>query len=310
MIFPTWLQRGDKVAVVAPSGNLTKELSFKFFEKYHLKVVAGKNLYLQNYRFAGTDEQRLQDLQQALDSTDIKAIFCARGGYGITRIIDQLDFSNFLQQPKWIIGYSDITALLLHAENSGIASIHASMVKEFSLPEYETSVKALFDVLFGKINPIHFQAYLYNRYGTAQATLTGGNLTMICNTIGTKNEINTNGKILFVEEIGEHLYQIDRMLVQLKRCGKLEKLAGLLIGHFTNTKDEPPYFGKTTEQIVQEVVQEYDYPVAFGFPVGHESPSLPVILGNSYQLVVNEKGSELSCLDLSNFQNLTSLSSI
>lgn len=293
MIFPAWLQRGDKVAVVATSGNLTKELSFKFFEKYHLQVVAGKNLYQQNYRFAGTDEERLQDLQNALNDPEIKAIFCARGGYGVTRFIDKLDFSNFLQHPKWVIGYSDITALLLQLENNGIVSIHATMVKEFDLPEYATSANTLFETLFGKIKPIYFQPNLLNRNGTAQATLTGGNLTMICNTIGTKSEINTDQKILFIEEIGEHLYHIDRMFVQLKRCGKLENLAGLLIGHFTNIKDEMPYFGKIIEQIIQELVKEYDYPVAFGFPAGHESPNLPIIFGNSYQLIVNEKRSEL-----------------
>jgi muramoyltetrapeptide carboxypeptidase len=277
---------------LSPSGYFPlqkAETCIQTLQQWGYVVQVGKTVGLQYHYFAGTDEERLQDLQQALDNPHLQAIFCARGGYGLSRIIDQLDFTAFMQHPKWVIGFSDITILHARLQRLGFPSLHAPMANAFNDGGVEkASVKSLKTVLSGK--PIHYTVapHAFNRPGNVTAPLVGGNLTIIAHLIGSVDCVDTANKILVIEDVGEYLYNIDRMLIQLKRAGMLQNLAGLLVGGFTDMKDTTIPFGKTVEEIVREHVAEYHYPVAFHFPVSHGEPNLAVKLGVLYQLSVSE----------------------
>jgi muramoyltetrapeptide carboxypeptidase len=240
--------------------------------------------------FSGTDEDRLKDFQQMIDDDEVKAVLCGRGGYGMGRIIDRIDFKKFKKNPKWIIGYSDITVLHTHLySNYYISSLHAPMAAAFNDAGYVNKyVQSLKCALEGKWAKYTCEGHELNRPGEAIGELVGGNLALLAHVIGTESDFKTKGRILFIEDLGEYLYNIDRMLYQLKRSGKLSKLAGLVIGGFTDMKDTERPFGKAVYEIIHDVIKEYDYPVCFGFPVSHEKENYALKVGVGYKLKVGK----------------------
>ena len=294
MKFPPYLQKGDTIGIVAPAGYMPVEkmqACIETLDQWGFTVEMGSTTHSQsdNY-FSGTDDERLDDLQQMLDNKHIKAILCARGGYGVSRIIDRLDFKKFSKRPKWIIGFSDITALHLHLyANLKIASLHAPMAAAFndgeSSNEYIASIK---DALEGKKASYECAGGPFNQAGIAEGELVGGNLTLLAHMIGMPSDFPTKSRILFLEDVGEYLYNVDRMLLQLKRAGKLDKLAGLVIGGFTDSKDTERPFGKHVYEIIHEQVKGYHFPVCFGFPVSHEKENVALKIGGRYELSVKE----------------------
>lgn len=293
MIFPSALKPGDKIAICAVARKVTlveMQPAIAVFQSWGLEVVLGQTLTADFHQFAGPDELRLADLQTLLDDPTIKAIIAARGGYGTTRLLDHLNFDTFRQAPKWVIGFSDITALLCHLHGLGCASIHSIMPALFARPGSAESIESLRQVLFGEA--ITYQAPLhdFNRCGIAEGTLIGGNISLLNTLIGTASDVDYTGKILFVEEIDEYLYSLDRLLVQLKRSGKLAQLAGLLVGHLTDMRDNLIPFGQTATEIIRAHTADYGYPVAFNFPTGHEPRNLALICGRAARLQVNNAG--------------------
>ncbi len=256
-------------------------------QEWGLKIVEGTTLKSQHHQFSASDQQRQQDLQAMLDNPEIKAIIAARGGYGCSRIIDQIDFTTFLKQPKWIVGFSDLTALHSHIQQLGVASIHGPMVKSMMLDGAEEARGKLKSMLFGKA--IHYRAPAdpLNRTGHAQGILAGGNLCLLSHLVGSSSDLDMSGKILFIEDVNEYLYNLDRMMLQLKRAGKLANLAGLIVGQFTDMKDnEDPAFGQNFSQIIAGHVAPYHYPVAHQFPAGHVAHNLPLCMGAPAHLEV------------------------
>ena len=291
---PSYLNVGDTIGIVCPAGymNLEKvQTCINTLQDWGYKVKTGKTLNSdsQNY-FSGTDEERLNDFQQMLDAAEVKAILCARGGYGIGRIIDQINFKRFKQNPKWIIGFSDVTILHSHIySNYKIATLHGPMASAFNDDGYKNEfVLSLKNAMEGKKIKYECAVHELNKRGEAIGELVGGNLTLLAHLTGSSSDIKTKGKILFLEDIGEYLYNIDRMLYQLKRSGKLNKLAGLIIGGFTDMKDTERPFGKTVYKTIDEAVKEYDYPVCFGFPVSHEKENYALKVGAGYKLKVGK----------------------
>lgn len=254
------------------------------------KVKMGKTVGHQFHYFSGTDEERLQDLQQMLDDPQVNAILCARGGYGCSRIVDKIDWRRFKKHPKWIIGFSDVT--VFHSTlftKLKIASLHAPMANAFNDGgATEMYVQSLKKALTGKKNHYTVKAHPLNRKGKAIGFLLGGNLSLLAHQLGTASDIHTRGAILFLEDVGEYLYNVDRMLLQLDRAGKLKHLAGLVFGGFTDNKDTSSPFGKTIEQILAERIAAYDFPVCFDFPVSHEKENVALKVGATYQLQVGK----------------------
>lgn len=292
------LSKGQTIGIVAPARKVDHEKlreGIQIIESWGLKVEPGKYCFEKdNSYLAAADADRLSDFHHMLDSPSIDAIFCARGGYGTTRILDQLDLSEFIKNPKWILGFSDITALHLRLHQLGVPSIHGCMPAQFSNPGYAVSVERLRQLLFSD-QPIEVlaDANHYNRSGVASGIIIGGNLSLVVDALGTSTEPDTAGKILVLEEIDEQLYKIDRMFTQLKRAGKLSQLAGLVIGHMTDLKDTELPFGQTIEELILDKVSEFNYPVGFDFPIGHESPNLPWRHSSSSRLVVTSEQSNL-----------------
>jgi muramoyltetrapeptide carboxypeptidase len=246
-----------------------------------------------HHQFGGDDEVRRQDFQQQLDDPTICAILCARGGYGTTRIIDGLDFSRFAQAPKWIAGFSDITTLNCHLLRRGHQSIHGVMPLLFHQEAGADSLESLRRVLFGEDIRYVAPAHPLNCFGTATGELVGGNLSILQTLTGTQSDVTTAGRILFLEDIDEYLYAIDRMLVHLDRTGKLVGLAGLLVGHFTNPQDNAVPYGQTPQEIIDHYASRYNFPVAYDFPVGHEPQNQALIVGRTARLTVDAAGSRL-----------------
>ena len=289
---PPYLKPGDTIGLVAPAG-------FMPFEKMQVCIEAlqnwGYNLSFgttthsesQNY-FSGTDEERLADLQQMLDDKNIKAIFCARGGYGLSRIIDKISFKKFRKHPKWIIGFSDVTILHTHIfSNYKIATLHAPMAAAFNEEGFnQPYLQSLKTALDGTLASYETASHKLNKEGKAKGVLIGGNLCLLAHLIGTASDINTKNKILFLEDIGEYLYNIDRLLIQLKRSGKFKKLVGLIIGGFTDSKDTERPFGLSPYEIIYEQVKEYNFPVCFDFPVSHGKENYALKIGGKYTLEV------------------------
>lgn len=301
---PPYLVVGDTIGITCPAGYITAkeiEAAVTQIKSWGFKVAIGNTVDKKDFTFGGTDEERLADLQQMLDDPSIKAIMCARGGYGAVRILDQLDFSAFKSSPKWLIGFSDITILHSHINaNYGIASIHSKMCNSFpsdwalAEPIQVETINSIHQALRG--DQMKYTApYIFdNRMGVATGELIGGNLRCIENLAGSKSEIDTDGKILFVEDTGEYLYSIDRMFYNLKRSGKLAKLKGLIIGGFKLKPEEGnDKFGKTLQQIVLEKVAGFDYPVCFDFPVGHQKANFALKCGVKHKLAVWESGTKL-----------------
>jgi muramoyltetrapeptide carboxypeptidase len=294
MQFPPYLQKGDTIGIVAPAGYMPVEkmqACIETLDAWGFTVEMGTTTHSQsNNYFSGTDEERLADLQQMMDNKKIKAILCARGGYGVSRIIDQLNFKRFRKKPKWIIGFSDITVLHAHLYSRyKIASLHAPMAAAFNDGEQDNPyVKSICRALVGEKADYRATGGPYNNTGTAEGELVGGNLALLAHLVGTPSDIKTKGRILFLEDVGEYLYNIDRMLLQLKRAGKLDHLSGLIIGGFTDTKDTERPFGKEVHEIIHEQVKEYDYPICFGFPVSHNKENYALKVGGTYKLTVEE----------------------
>ncbi|WP_300597044.1 LD-carboxypeptidase [Niabella sp.] len=295
VILPPYLKKGDTIGIACPAGYMDAakaETCIKTLKQWGYQVKTGASLGggSETY-FSGTDAERLQDLQQMLDDDGIQAVLCGRGGYGTGRIIDQISFKKFRKHPKWVIGYSDITILHNHIyRNFGIAGLHAPMAAAFNDGGYKNRyVQSLRQALSGEKAAYRVAGSKYNRRGTATGTLVGGNLSLLVNAIGTRSDISTNGTILFIEDIGEQKYSIDRMLYQMKRSGKLSRLAGMIFGGFTDLQDTTRPFGTSIQELLWDKVKEYGYPVCFDFPVSHDSENYALKVGGHYQLTVDKK---------------------
>jgi muramoyltetrapeptide carboxypeptidase len=290
-IAPSSLKKGDKVAIIALASkvnlaDIQPAISI-MQDNWGLEVIIGKSVGEAFFGFAGNDEIRLNDFQQQLDNQEIKAIFSARGGYGSSRFIDKVDFTKFKKNPKWIIGFSDITAVHCHLQTLGFQSLHAPMPKTF-LRDYD-SVQKLEAILFGRNIEYKIPSKPINKQGRGEGQIVGGNLCLLAHLIGTKSDIDTNGKILFIEDISEYLYNIDRMMVQLKRAGKLKNLTGLIVGDFSDVKENDEPYGKTFYEIIAEHTQEYNYPICYDFPVGHEAINWTIPCGRNTVFSVDDE---------------------
>jgi muramoyltetrapeptide carboxypeptidase len=291
---PPYLQKGDTIGIVCPAGYMAAEkvqVCINTLQNWGYQVKIGKTVggESQTY-FSGTDEERLNDFQQMLDDDEVKAVLCARGGYGTGRIIDQIDFKKFSKHPKWIIGYSDITVLHSHLySNYYISSLHSPMAGAFNDEAYKNEyVQSLKNAIEGKKIKYSIPVHEFNKKGEAIGELVGGNLALLAHLVGTGSDTKTKGRILFMEDVGEYSYNVDRMLHQLKRSGKLSKLAGLIVGGFTDMKDTERPFGKTAFEIIRDIIKEYDYPVCFDFPVSHSDRNYALKIGVGYKLKVSK----------------------
>ena len=291
MITPPWLKSGDTIGLVAPASFVkAEELAqfLAFLDTWGLKAIQGKNLYRRKNSFAGNDDQRASDFQQMLDDPLLKAILCARGGYGTIRIVDKLRFSCFRHHPKWIVGCSDVTVLHTFIQQSlNTESLHAIMPRHITAGKKDlSSLDSLKKALFGKLDGYTIKPHSNNREGEATGILVGGNLSVLYSMRGTHLDIDTSGKILFIEDVGEYLYHIDRMIMNLKISGKLKDLKGLIVGGMSGMKVSVSGFRKTANDVIREVVKEYDYPVMFGFPSGHIRPNMALIMGRKVAMRV------------------------
>lgn len=300
LIKPPYLKKGDTVIIISPAGNLFNKIeeieqAKKLLKKWDLNVILGENIFNQNNQFAGTDEERASDFQKALDNKNIKAIWCSRGGYGSVRILDKLDFSKFIVHPKWIIGYSDITVFHNNIHNLGYESMHAmmgiSLNDNLEFPEENSN--SLKNAVFGNQLSYTVNSSHYNKLGEATGQIVGGNLTLLHTMLGSKTSIDTSGKILFFEEIGEYAYHIDRMLQSLKRAGYFKNCKGIIVGDISNVKKNSTPWGKPMEQLILDVVEEYNFPVLFNFPAGHKEKNLTLILGRTIELKVKKDESTI-----------------
>jgi muramoyltetrapeptide carboxypeptidase len=291
MVTAPFLKPGDTIAIVSTARKITEQElqpAKELIKGWGLKCVSGKTIGAEYHQFAGEDQLRKEDLQQMLDDPNIRAIWCARGGYGTVRIIDQLDFSAFKKNPKWIIGYSDVTVLHSHLHLLGFETLHAQMPLEIEKKSDET-IDSIRKVIFGQTYEIKHQSRdPKNRKGRTKGQLVGGNLSILYSLCGSMTGISTKGKILFIEDLDEYLYHIDRMFVNLKRNKIFKNLTGLIIGGMTKMNDNTIPFGKTAEEIIQELVSEYDYPVCFQFPAGHINDNRALIMGREAELEIND----------------------
>ena len=295
MILPEKLKIGDKIGIVSTARKITLEelkAAILILESWGLEIVLGQNLFKENNQFSGTVEQRTTDLQSMIDNDAIKAILCTRGGYGTVQIIDNINFYSLQKKPKWIIGYSDVTVLHSHLNNLGIASLHATMPINFSNNSNE-SLQSLKNSLLGKSNRIECKSHTFNRLGQVDTEIVGGNLSILYSLLGSNSNIDTEGKILFIEDVDEYLYHIDRMMISLKRNGKLAKLKGLIVGGMNDMNDNEIPFGKSAEEIILEYTKEYDYPICFDFPAGHINDNRCIRLGVKSVLKITENGVSL-----------------
>jgi muramoyltetrapeptide carboxypeptidase len=297
---PPYLKAGDTVAIVAPSGilkNRTAEIeqAKTLLKSWGLYPVVGKHVFNQNNHFAGTDKERSEDFQNALDDPKIKAIWCARGGYGAVRILDKLDYSKFKNNPKWIVGYSDITALHNQVLNLGFESLHAMMCT--SLQDDAESIKETIctfkTALFGSPLSYTLQGSKYNKTGNVIAPVVGGNLSILSSMLGSNTSIDTSGKILFIEEIGEYEYTIDRMLQSLKRAGYFTNCKGVIVGDVSKIRKNTTLWGSSVEQLILDALAEYNFPIAFNMPAGHEKDNRALILGRTVEMKVDKNQSSI-----------------
>lgn len=289
---PQFLQPNDQIRIVTPSGAIDPAYidgAKKTLVSWGLKVTEGEFARTEYGRFGGTKEQRIADLQTALDDPNVRAILCSRGGYGVAQIIDKLDFTKFKANPKWLIGFSDITILHNAISNLNIASVHSIMAKHLTeLPADSEQVLMLKDILLGKMPHYQIEAHTQNRNGKAEGRLIGGNLSVLAGMIGTSFDLPYEGNILFLEEIAEKPYHIDRMMQQLRLSGALSKISGLIVGQFSDC-DEDPLMKMSISEIIADAVKDYSYPVCFNFPAGHVDYNLPIVMGETAKLEVSEQ---------------------
>ncbi|MCB0431295.1 MAG: LD-carboxypeptidase [Flavobacteriales bacterium] len=288
---PPVLQKGDVVGIAATARKVDLselEAATRMLESWGLQVQHAPGLFESDHQFAGSDNVRAAGFQALLDDSRVKAILLARGGYGTVRMVDMLDFDAFHQHPKWIIGFSDATVLHAHIQRHvGCETLHAPMALTFP-SSTEAAVDRLQRVLFGEAPVYTIPAHPQNRKGTAEGMLTGGNLSVLYSLLGSSSDADWTDRILFLEDLDEYLYHIDRMMVNLRRSGKLQGLAGLVVGGCTDMKDNQVPFGKTAEEIISDAVSSYGYPVCFGFPAGHVAENMPLIMGRKVFLEVDD----------------------
>jgi muramoyltetrapeptide carboxypeptidase len=292
MQIPALLKKGDRVAIVSPASPPSSDQwkkGIEVLESWGLEVVFAENFLAKHFGLAGTDEQRRADFQSMLDDKSIQAIFPLRGGYGSSRFLDALDFSEFQNNPKWIIGFSDITAILCHLDQLSVATVHGPMPNNFCQKGGDEALASLHDLLFKGETKIQIPSHALNRFGESESSLVGGNLSLLVHLIGSESFPNPAGKILFIEEVGERLYHVDRMLLQLKRAGYLSELKGLIIGGFTDCEEAKLEIGKTVEELVLEHCTGTTYPIGFDFPAGHIPNNFALPFGTQIKFLVNSE---------------------
>ncbi len=293
MIRPAYLKKGDKIAIVSPARSIVFDEvhpAIRFFQRHDLEVVLGTHVFSKHHQFAGTDAQRTRDMQQMLDDDNIRAIICSRGGYGTVRIIDQLDFTKFRENPKWIVGYSDITVLHAHIHQQlAIETLHATMPINIKSEKQDETLQTLMNALCGDPIAYSYPKPLLSREGSAEGVLVGGNLSILHNLTGSVSELDTAGKILFLEDVDEYLYHIDRMMTGLKRAGKIGRLRGMIVGGMSKMNDNAIPFGRNAAEIIADAVKDFNFPVCFDFPAGHRDVNLALILGRTIRMRVGKE---------------------
>jgi len=288
---PKYLSKGSRIAIVSPAGYINPDFvasAEAYLKSAGYEVEIGQHCLGRHNQMASTDEQRLADLQQAIDNPKVDAILCSRGGYGVNHIIDKIDMSQFEKNPKWIMGFSDITNLHILANKHGVRSLHCQMAKAIHNNPDADCIKNIFQILEGEKVSYTFAPNELNRKGIAEGELIGGNLSIIYSLQGTDFAIDCDDKILFIEDLNEYLYHLDRMMLNLKMSGKLAKLRGLVVGTFSDMKDNASPFGKTAYEIVKAHTDEYSYPVGFGIPVGHIDDNQPLVEGGQYRIEISD----------------------
>ncbi len=293
MLKPQSLKQGDTVAITCPAKCLDKPMTeaIHLLQSWGLKVITGQTLTSNYHQFAGNDDFRANELQSFINNPNIKAIFAARGGYGCVRIVDKVDFTSLLKTPKWLVGFSDITVLHCQLQSMGLQSIHGQMPATIAQSSTQ-GLESLKAALFGQALSYSYTTALECKPGNAEGVLVGGNLSILVSMLGSVSDVDFTDKILFLEDVGEYYYAIDRMMYALYRAGKLAKLKGLIVGGFTNLKDSPISFGFTVHQIIYEIVKKYNYPIAFDFPAGHIDDNRALVLGAQYKLNVTNIGED------------------
>lgn len=289
LLVPPYLKEGDTVVIIATARKISDEElnpTIEILNSWGLLTELAPNLFKSHHQFSGSDEERTEDLQWALDHKTAKAILIARGGYGTLRIIDNVYFNEFKKNPKWLIGYSDVTVLHSHLQSIGIVSLHATMPVNFL--QHEDATLSIKKLLFNERIEYTIPLHPLNKRGVAQAEVIGGNLSLLYALSGSPSEVDFTNKILFIEDLDEFLYHVDRMMLQLKRSGKLKDLAGLIVGGMSEMKDNSISFGKNAEEIIFDAVSEYNYPVCFNFPAGHIDENMAFYLGKPGHLEVGE----------------------
>ncbi len=292
MVIPPFLMTGDRIRIVSPAGKVQKDKvlqSIELLQDEGFEVVIGKHVFDNHFQYSGRDQQRASDLEEAIHDSQTKAIICARGGYGTVRIIEKTDFSPLIKNPKWLVGFSDVTVIHSALNKLGIASIHGAMPGFFIEDKKPTqSFFSLMEILTSGKSQFQIPGNPLNRAGTCSGELVGGNLSMIYSLQGTPWQLETSGKILILEDLSEYLYHLDRMMQNLRLAGQLKNLAGLVVGGFTDMKDNESPFGKSAYEIILEAVQDDHFPVCFDFPAGHIPKNLALMLGSNYHLEVSE----------------------
>jgi muramoyltetrapeptide carboxypeptidase len=297
MIEPPFLKSGSTIGIVATARKLKweeVEPTIGVLADAGFTVRTGQRMFGADNQYSGSDEDRSADMQRMLDDPEINAILCARGGYGTVRIIDKLDFAEFVKFPKWLCGFSDITVLHAHInQNFGVSTLHSSMPMSMkALPDDHGQITTFINSLKGELPSYDFPSHPLNRNGEMEGEIVGGNLSVLYSILGSKSDVNTLGKILFLEDLDEYLYHIDRMMMNLKRNGKLAGLKGLIVGGMSDMRDNAIPFGKTAEEIIREAVDEYDYPVCFNFPAGHIDDNRALVLGKKAATRITDSGSQ------------------
>lgn len=292
MIIPEFIQKGGRIRIIAPSGKVSKEKvlpGIELLQDVGYEVIVGRHVFDRHFQYAGTDQQRASDFQEAMNDTRTKAIICARGGYGSVRIVDKLDFSPLLKSPKWLAGFSDITVFHAVLNKLGLASIHGAMPAFFlENKKPSKSFYSLIATLASGISGAEVAPHPLNCKGAASGELIGGNLSLIYSLQGTPWQLNMKGKILLIEDLSEYLYHIDRMMQNLRLSGQLSNLAGLVVGGFTDMQDNESPFGKSAYEIIRDAVNGYRFPVCFDFPSGHLPKNLSLMLGANYHMEVGD----------------------
>jgi len=291
---PELLKLTNKVGIISTARKISQaevQPAIDRLKQWGLEPILGKHLFSEHHQFAGTADERAADLQEMLDNPEIKAILCARGGYGTVQIIDKIDFSKFIEHPKWVIGYSDVTVLHNHIQrNCEIQSIHATMPINFpKVARDNTSTESLYNALFYGDNEYRIKTHSMNKKGRAQGQLVGGNLSILNSLLGSPSDINTIGKILFIEDLDEYLYHIDRMMMNMKRNGKFDHIRALLIGGMSDMNDNDIPFGKIAEEIIIDVLGDVKFPILFNVPAGHVDDNRALIIGGNTIVEVNDK---------------------